>query len=276
MLPNFSISFCDYLSVFGHPCVSNLKGKKIADRHLIVNQLADDTLFLRDTSQIALALKLINSFSRASGLCLNINKCDLLAIKYCPLTFICEILVKTQVTYLRIIVTKDSTRCPSNFSPVIDKTQKKLNAWLQRDLSLKGRILLSKVKGLFKVISIPLFLKVDSATIKKTEKMLLEEKKNHYIKKICVNEFYVNSIEQDGMNLIDFTNTNFTKLNNTKIYLEFFPSLCFFNLGGLKFLLVCNYDISKIPVKLSNFHKQKLLSWSLIFKHNFKRHSHYI
>lgn len=35
-----------------------------------------------------------------------------------------------------------------NYIPLIDKVQKKFNAWLIRDLSLTGRILLSKAEGL--------------------------------------------------------------------------------------------------------------------------------
>ncbi len=48
---------------------SNLQGITIDDRQIIISQLADDTtLFLNDASQVPLALRLIESFSRASGL----------------------------------------------------------------------------------------------------------------------------------------------------------------------------------------------------------------
>jgi len=39
---------------------------------------------------------------------------------------------------------------------------------------------------------------------------------------------------------------------------------------------LCNYNINKIPIKLSNFHKHMLLAWSLLFKHNFSPHRYYI
>ncbi len=45
--------------------------------------------------------------------------------------------------------------------------------------------------------------------------------------------------------------------------------LIFSRFGGLPFLLMCNYDISKLLIKLSNFHRQALLVWALIYKHNF-------
>ncbi len=46
---------------------------------------------------------------------------------------------KNEVTYLGIKIVKDEERrCELNFSPVIDKTKKKFNWWLLRDLSLRG------------------------------------------------------------------------------------------------------------------------------------------
>ncbi len=127
---------------------SNLQGITIDDRQIIISQLADDTtLFLNDASQVPLALRLIESFSRASGLCLNINKCELMSIKHCGVPSICNIPVKDQVTYLGIVINKDQkTRCKLNFDPLIVKSQKKFNSWLQRDLSVRGRILLSKAE----------------------------------------------------------------------------------------------------------------------------------
>ncbi len=40
-------------------------------------------------------------------------------------------------------------------------------------------------------------------------------------------------------------------------------------MGGLAFLLQCNFELSKIQIKLINFHRQVLLSWLLIYKHIF-------
>ncbi len=88
------------------------------------SQLADDTtLFLKDLSQIPLAIVLINAFSAASGLCLNIKKCELLALKHCDIPSICNIPVKDTITYLGIVITKDrEARCNVNFDFIIDKT----------------------------------------------------------------------------------------------------------------------------------------------------------
>lgn len=44
-----------------------------------------------------------------------------------------------------------------------------------------------------------------------------------------------------------------------------FHQLVFSQLGGIHFLLMCNYDISKLPIKLFNFHWQFLGAWALYF-----------
>ena len=51
------------------------------------------------------------------------------------------------------------------------------------------------------------------------------------------------------------------------------PSLVFSKVGGIEFLLVCDFEISKLPIKLSKFHQQVLLNWKMMFKHNFSPHN---
>ena len=63
--------------------------------------------------------------------------------------------------------------------------------------------------------------------------------------------------------------------NPTSIW-NFISHHVFSNLGGLNFLLLCNYSIPKIPLKLSNFHQQVLLAWKMIYKHNFSPQSCFI
>lgn len=61
--------------------ISTFKGFSVTGKEMILSQLADDTtLFLKDLSQIPPSIDLMNTFSAASGLCLNINKCELLAL----------------------------------------------------------------------------------------------------------------------------------------------------------------------------------------------------
>ncbi len=77
---------------------SSLKGISIAGRVISLSQPADDTtLFLQDRHQIKVAIKLLDELSAASGLKLNLSKCDLLPIKTCNDKEISGIPVKSKI-----------------------------------------------------------------------------------------------------------------------------------------------------------------------------------
>lgn len=109
----------------------------------------------------------------ASGLSLNLNKCELLPVKACLMASIHGIPVKNSVTYLGIQITKnEQSRSSINFTPIIEKKQKILNHWLQRDLSLRGRVLLSKAEGISRLTYAAQSLHVDNTTCKSINKIL--------------------------------------------------------------------------------------------------------
>lgn len=61
--------------------MNNSDGFNIMGKHIIISQFADDTtLFLEDKRQISRALDSISQFSKASGVILNTNKCEILAL----------------------------------------------------------------------------------------------------------------------------------------------------------------------------------------------------
>ncbi len=167
---------------------SNLQGISVMGREIIITQLADDTtLFLKNSDQIPLALNTIKLFSNASGLLLNVHKCELMPVKQFSVSSICNIQVKETITYLGIVISKNpKLRCDLNFLPILEKTKGKLNQWLQRDLSLKGRILLSKAEGISRLTYAAISLEPDKAICKKIDQQLCNfvwKNKTHYVKK---------------------------------------------------------------------------------------------
>ncbi len=62
-------------------------------------------------------------------------------------------------------------------------------------------------------------------------------------------------------------------LGNTESFWYAVPSALFRKLGGIRFLLKCDFDLPKLPVKLSAFHQQVLLCWKLANTHNFTPHN---
>lgn len=138
-----------------HVQKSTLKGICFSYRAIIISQLADDITFsLKNASQVPISIKTTQCFSAASGLCLNLKKCELFPFKECTMACICNSPVKEGVTYLGItIVRNEETRCSKNFALIIDKMEKKLSQWLQRDLSLKEQIFLAKAEVLLHLTS---------------------------------------------------------------------------------------------------------------------------
>lgn len=187
-----------------------LKGVTIFEREIKIAQLADDTtVFLRNKSQLLYALTLVEQFSEASGLRLNISKCELLAIHECEESFIHNIPVKNTVKYLGIQITKNMRdRQTLNFSGKIIKAKSILNSWLQRDLSMLGRVLLSKADGLshFVYPSIPLF--ITDKTVKEINKIFLDfiwKNKPHKLKK----EVLSSCKAHGGLNFLHFSDSQF-------------------------------------------------------------------
>lgn len=101
--------------------------------------------------------------------------------------------------------------------------------------------------------------------------------KTHYLKKSVM----VKDYKHGGLKAADFESMiGVLKLNWVKAYLTqsnsiwfHIPKYIFQNVGGLEFLLRCDFEITKLPIKLSDFHKQILLYWKMMFTHNFTPHS---
>ncbi len=53
-------------------------------------------------------------------------------------------------------------------------------------------------------------------------------------------------------------------INNESSFWFQFPSAIFNKCGGISFLFQCDFELSKLPIKLSAFHQQVLLYWKLI------------
>ncbi len=247
-----------------------LKGLSMFGKEIRITQLADDTaLFLRDKHQIEHAVSLVDSFSAASGLKLNKSKCEIFCLSHSEDKILYNMPVKTCVKYLGIHVCKDPTeRQLLNFSSKLQKTKCMLNMWLQRDLSIIGRILLSKAEGVSRLVYPALSLTVPDSTSKDINNIFINfvwKNKHHYLKK----EVLSGSREEGGFELLDFKDLNYTfKLKWVKECLKaphslwfFIPHNIFKAVGGLHFLLRCNYNVSKLPLRLSKFYQQALLVW---------------
>lgn len=264
---------------------SSFKGITAVDREFKLSQLADDTaIFLANKYEVPKVVKCIETFSKVSGLKMNLSKSVLLPLRECNMSSINNIPVKSTFTYLGIVIDKnEKSRNNLNFDPIVEQITKKFNMWLMRDLSLNGRVLLSKAEGISRAVYVSLALGMPTTVFKKLDKTLFNfiwRNKCHYLKK----EVLCNTRQNGGLEVLCFETVNNTfKIKwLTKLIQEedniwnAFPKFIFNSIGGLNFVLKCDYNPDKLPVKLANFHKQALLSWKLVYKHNFSPTNYYI
>lgn len=259
----------------------DLHGISIFDKEFKISQFADDTaILLKNKFMVDVALNSVSIFSKASGLTLNVKKCELLPIHSSTDSIISSIEVKTEVKYLGIVLSKNAIRREDvNFSNRLVDMKKSLSRWLTRDLTIFGRVTLSKSEGISKVIYPCQSLYVSSDNVKKANSIIFQflwKNKTHYIKKSQL----VKEYDMGGIKALDFEAMFGTfKIKWLKTYLSqpdsmwfHIPRNLFKQVGGLDFLLQCDFEVTKIPVKLSKFHKQVLQYWKMIFTHNFSPH----
>ena len=90
----------------------------------------------------------------------------------------------------------------------------------------------------------------------------------------------VKEVRDGGLKAIDFECLNGTLkinwmkswLNNAELFWYCIPNFIFNKIGGLKLLLLSDFNIDKLPIKLSDFHKQVLLYWKLLYVDNYSPH----
>ena len=123
---------------------------------------------------------------------------------------ICNVPVKDCVKYLGIHITKNiAQRQKLNFLPKIQKTKSILNMWLQRDLSIYGRVLLMKAEGISRFVYPALSLSVDGLYCKEINNAFVKfiwKNRHHYLKK----EVMQAKRADGGLELINFIDLNHT------------------------------------------------------------------
>lgn len=123
--------------------------------------------------------------------------------------------------YLGITTTKNYVdRENENIWKVVDNCQSKLNLWLLRDVSLLGRVFLTKMESISRCIFPAYSLAISNRAIKRINQInfsYIWRKKTHYIKKTLLTKKY----EDGGLEAIDFEFMNGTlKINWLKSLLN--------------------------------------------------------
>ena len=126
---------------------ASISGVHIAGREFRLSQYCDDTtIFVKDVASAREAIRITEQFGGYSGLQLNMDKCQFMWIgeERNSDALICG---HTPVKELKILGVRFSSvhDCEdSNILPILTKIQNTLDRWLQRDLTIKGRITIAK------------------------------------------------------------------------------------------------------------------------------------
>ena len=204
----------------------------------------------------------------------------MISLHDCPLHTLHNVKIKKEVKYLGIVISKDKIITENmNIGNSIDKCKPILNRWLQRDITIFGRVLLSKMDSLSRLVYPACSLPISARMIKSINTInfkFIWKNKCQYIRKDDMVKLY----EEGGVNAIDFEVMNgVLKLKWLKAFVSdvhsfwaIIPNMIFQKLGGIDFILRCDFHCTSLPVKLSTFHQQALLYWKLIYKHNFTPH----
>ncbi len=140
-------------------------------------------------------------FSKASGLWLNMSKCN---IHDHPNISFNNIPVKNEIKYLGIWLSKRTDNLESlNVDTNLEKCRLIMNNWLQRDVTIFGRILLMKIESLSRLIYPCFSLAVSAKKIKAINKLNFDfiwKMKSHYIHKSDMIKDY----EEGDLKTIDF------------------------------------------------------------------------
>ncbi len=80
---------------------STIAPLEVLGQTIIISQFADDTsFFMKQLLEVPKILQSIYTFSKASGLKINMNKCELMPIHQCHLTEAYNISIQSTVKYL--------------------------------------------------------------------------------------------------------------------------------------------------------------------------------
>ena len=127
---------------------NSVKGLTINQHEVKLSQYADDTtLFLRDSSSVNAVIQILTAFSIASGLELNVKKCNIMWLgPQCHRRdSVCGIVAVAKINILGIWFSASESCNEDNIVPVQKSIRDTVNEWSERNLTIKGRIVVSKM-----------------------------------------------------------------------------------------------------------------------------------
>ena len=237
---------------------------------------ADDlTWFLKNDKSLIKFLELVLLFGKCSGLVINHDKSEILLLgnsfpappnlNHTPFK---DLKIKISVKILGVYFTYDRRlRRKLNFDEITKTIKDKLRIWKWRDLTIIGRI------QLVKTFIIPTFLYraslicMDKEFVNEVNKIIFDfiwKGKDKVIRRVLVGDIEDGGLKAPHLDSIIKTQRILyckklasEDLSSWKIIL-----LHYLKPVGGKFILGCNFDVKKLPIKLPGFYEECLKDFS--------------
>lgn len=253
---------------------NDIKGIQVGNREIKLSQYADDTTsFCKDESSLGRLLELLDIYSDCSGLKLNRSKSEAMWLgKHANRTDTPFEINWPQrpICALGISFSYNHKLCETeNFTSKITKLQKLFNVWSQRDLSLYGKITITKTLGLSKLIFSSACIHTPAQVIDIVNNMLAKFIWNGKKPKIK-RDTLIGPKDRGGLDLPEYNTVSKSlqcawvkrmKEGAEKQWMTI-PSFYLENIGGL-FIFECNYDLKLLKFNsMPVFYIDVLKAWA--------------
>ncbi len=244
-----------------------------------ITMYADDiTISVRDVKSAKQVFKIIDSFSRYSGLKINREKSDGMWIgsqKDNPSELFGIKWPKSPIKVLGVWVSHNNdSACIANFEDKIDKLRKQLHWWKARNLSLSGRIIIIKSIGISKFALLASLVHIPENIIRRVNTEIYNFVWNGKSDKVK-RKIVVQDKENGGLDMIDFKHyVKACKCKWIKMYMngndatwkymfEYFSEK-----ENLGLFLRGNFETKELPKSLPLYYLDTIKSWLEIKVHS--------
>jgi hypothetical protein len=189
-----------------------IKGINIDNKQFKISQYADDTvLYLQDVDSMKNAFKILEKFTKSSGLKVNKEKSDALGIGESATTNFKHKVTgikwpEHSIKTLGVYINNDIERMTrENFEYILKKIKNLVDTWCLRKLTIKGKIVIVNTLLITQLIYVSTVLQPPDGVIKEFKKIITDfvwNGKPPKVKYTCL----INDIEEGGLKLQDLSN----------------------------------------------------------------------
>ena len=251
-----------------------ITGINIKNKEVEMTQYADDlTLTLRNSSSIDHLLTLLNNFSKCSGLKINKHKTEAMCLgsminNNTPSNMK---FTKGPIKLLGIYISSNPTEIVSeNFQSKIDSLIRQLHWWKARNLSLQGRVLVSKSLGLSKFQYLASLFTFPDHIIKQINTIIYEfiwRGKCDKVKR----KIFEQSPDKGGFKMLNAI--DLIKAASIMWIKKYFDDVerswkhtfeYFCKHKNLNLYLRSNFSKSELPLTIPKYYQDSILNWSSV------------